>query len=75
MKVNREQLEAYAAMNDEALWKEIRKVAGSKGFSLPEATPQHEQMEKIRSAMLGVEKLTLTDALRILNEFKRNSKK
>ena len=75
MKVNREQLEAYAALGDEALWSEIRKIAGSKGFNLPEATPSHEQMMKIRSAMLSVEKLSLSDALRMVNEYKRSRQK
>ncbi|MBQ8720161.1 MAG: hypothetical protein IJY65_03925 [Clostridia bacterium] len=74
MKVNREQLEAYAALSDEALWSEIRKIAGAKGFNLPEAVPSHAEMMKIRSAMLSVQKLTLTDALRMVNEYKRSNR-
>lgn len=71
MRVNKEELARLAEKSDEELWREIRKLAKGHGFTLPEATPSRENIEKIRRAMLGVEKISLSDAAKIINSYKK----
>ena len=71
MKVNKEKLQKLAAKSDEELWIEIRSIATAHGYTMPQYAPSHQDMEKIRAAMLGVEKMNLTDAIRIIGTCKK----
>ena len=71
MKINKEKFEALANLPDAEMWEEIRKMAGERGFKLPESAPPRETMEKIRSALSGAERLSLADAAKILQGYKR----
>ena len=74
MKVNKEQLKNLAEKSDKELWKNIQQMAKSKGYNLPDTVPSHEDIEKIRRAMLGFEKISLKDAGKIMKNFKNNNK-
>ncbi len=74
MKVNKEKLAELCALGDNELWREIRSIAASHGFSLPEKTPSHSEMQKMREAVSGGAKLRLGEAIRILNNYKRENK-
>ena len=71
MKVNKEQMRKLAEKTDSELWAEIQSLAKSHGYTLPSAIPKHEDIEKIRRALLGVEKISLTEAARIMNNYKK----
>lgn len=71
MKVNKNELQKLASKNDNELWEEIRAIAARHGYTLPTGIPTHADMEKIRSAMLGIERMNLTDAIRIVNACKK----
>ena len=73
MRIDREKLEALAAMPDDQLWAEVVRIAASFGYALPKQTPPHQELEKMRSAARS-EKINVSDALRILNEYKRGSR-
>ena len=49
MKFNREKLKALLALEDDALWREIRGIASGFGFRLPEATPPKCELDKLRA--------------------------
>ncbi|MBQ8528522.1 MAG: hypothetical protein IJ459_02165 [Clostridia bacterium] len=70
MKINKEQIEAMVALPDDALWREIVKIAAGYGIALPEATPSHGDLEKLRGAVSG-SRLNMSDALRVLNNYRR----
>ena len=70
MRINKEQLENLAKLPDDKLWAEIVKVGRAHGFSLPEATPPHSDLERLRGAVTGA-KLNLGDAMRVLNSYKK----
>lgn len=70
MKINKEELERIAALGDDELWQTVVKMAGSYGFKLPEKTPEHSELEKLRSAVNG-NKLNLTDAVKLLNSYRK----
>ena len=72
MKFNKEQLKKLAERPDEELWREIFLMAKSHGYTLPEQTPRHEDIEKIRRALSGCEKISLSDAAKIMNAYKKN---
>jgi hypothetical protein len=65
MKINSEKLRELAALSDSELWGEIRKMAQSFGQTIPERTPAHTEMERIRAALTGTQ-LNLSDAMQIL---------
>ena len=70
MKIDQNKLTALAAMPDEAMWREIVCAAKRHGFSLPEKTPPHEELEKLRAAVTGG-RMNLTGAIRILDKYRR----
>ena len=71
MKVNKEQMKKLAEKSDPELWAEIIALAKSHGYTLPEAMPKHEDIERIRRALLGVEKISLAEAAKIINSYKK----
>ncbi len=72
MKIDKEHLKKLAQKSDEELWREVLTIAKSHGYTLPEAMPKHEDIEKIRRALSGAEKISLTDAAKIMNSYKKN---
>ncbi len=74
MKIDKEKLKAYASLGDAELWGEITKMASQYGYSLPSQTPPHSDMEKIRGIMLGQEKISISEGMKILNTYKQKNK-
>ncbi len=68
-----ERLRALCALGDDELWREVRSIAATHGLRLPEATPPHSEMEKMRAAVSGGG-LNLAGAMRIINEYKRGKR-
>lgn len=73
MKINREKILELAAKPDRELWCEIVKIAASHGISLPEKTPSHEELEKLRGAVTGT-KFGMGDALKILDAYRKSQR-
>ena len=71
MRVNKEKLEALASLPDEKMWEEIKKMADGRGFSLPNEVPSRETMERIRRAMTGAERMSLAEAARLMQKYKK----
>lgn len=70
MRINKEELAKLASLDDEELWRTVVKMAGSYGFKLPEKTPEHSELEKLR-ATVNSSKLNLSDAVKLLNNYRR----
>ena len=75
MRVDKDKLAAMLSRDDESLWREIREIAKSHGFTIPEATPPRSEMEKLRATVKDGSKINLGDAARIINSYKRGMKK
>lgn len=73
MKIDKEKLKKLAEKSDADLWQEILRIAKGHGYSLPETMPKHEDMERIRRAFTGAEKISLSDAAKIMNSYKKNN--
>lgn len=70
MRFDREKLEALAALPDDKLWAEVVRIAESYGYSLPQKTPSHEDLEKMRAATRS-ERINLSEAMRLVNQYKK----
>ena len=70
MRIDKEQIKAIAALPDDKLWATVVSMAKGYGFSLPEKTPPHEELEKLRS-MVNTEKINVGDAVKLLNNYRK----
>ena len=71
MKISQEKMDMLAKMNDAELWREIRIIAKGYGINLPDRTPSHEELEKVRGLISGGGKISLSDAYKIINQYKK----
>ena len=71
MKLDRETIRKLATSDDAALWQTVQKIAGEKGFRLPETTPPQETMERLRGTLSGNGTLSLGEAVRVIAEYKK----
>ncbi len=71
MNIDKAKLEALTSLSDDALWAEIRKMAGSHGLKLPEGTPPHSELKKLRDMCRADSKISMLQAMRIVNDLKR----
>lgn len=60
-----------AKMNDRELWEQIRIIAKEYGINLPDKTPSHEELEKVRGLINGGGKINLSDAYKIMNQYRK----
>ncbi len=74
MRVNKEELKRLAEKSDAELWQSISEIAREHGINLPNKSPDKAELEKIRRAMLGIEKISFTEAMKIVNKYKNQSK-
>ncbi len=70
MKLNKEKIQALAALDDASLWREITSAAQKFGYTLPEKVPASQEMAKIRAAMNQAEKISAMDVARLLSSLK-----
>ena len=70
MKIDNEKLAALAALPDDELWKTVLTIAKSHGFNLPEKTPPHAELQKLRSTVTSG-KPNLREAIKVVNEYRR----
>ncbi len=74
MKFTREELSALAALPDDKLWAEVEKIATGYGINLPNRTPSHEELEKLRQIANGG-KISMPEAMRLINKYKKGGYK
>ena len=72
MRINKEEMKKLAQKPDADLWAEIQALAKNHGYTIPASQPRHEDVEKIRRALLGIEKISLTDAAKIMKNYNKN---
>ena len=74
VRINKEQLNALLSLPDDKLWEEVLRLGGGYGLKLPKSCPAPEQRAALRSAV-NSDKIKMSDAMRILNQIKREGKK
>ena len=71
MRVDKGKLEALASLNDEALWQQIKAIVAGRGIRLPDAPPPHSELEKFRGLCRAERTISFTDAIRLINNYKK----
>ena len=64
-------IDALSRMGDEELWRTIRTIAGKYNVRLKEEVPPAEELNKLRALLKSSDKLSPTDALRIIASYKK----
>jgi hypothetical protein len=70
MKFDKDKLNELVALPDDALWARIVEIARTHGLTLPPRTPEHAELEKLRSIARDGSKLNLGLAMKMLNKYK-----
>lgn len=71
MRLDRDKLMSMVSLPDDELWKMVVEIGKSHGFTLPEKTPPHEELEKLRGIARDGSKLNITGAMKILSKYKK----
>ena len=74
MNIDKDKLKSFTELPDDALWSEVRKIAATHGVKLPEGTPEHTELERLRALCADASKINLLQAMRIVNDVKRRGK-
>ena len=71
MRIDKEKIKTFAALDDKALWEEIKKVGTAHGFKLPENPPAKGELDKVRGALFQTDKINLGEALRVIDKYRK----
>ena len=66
MKFDKKSLEWLAALPDDMLWREIKKIAEAYGLNLGDTAPDKAKLDTVRAMCRGDIKLKLSEAMKIL---------
>ena len=69
MRFDKEKLAELINLPDDQLWKTVVTIGKTHGFVLPERTPPHEELEKLRKIAKDGSKMNVTAAMRILGKY------
>lgn len=72
MKFDRDKLNELVSLSDDELWKKVIEIGKTHGFILPEKTPAHSELEKLRSIARDGSKMNVTSAMKILSKYRGN---
>ena len=70
MRFDKNKIDTLVALPDDMLWAEIVKIASGFGYALPNQTPPHAELEKIRDAARS-QKINVAEALKLVNKYKK----
>ena len=73
MRIDKNKLKEYAALDDEELWRKVIEITAAYGISLPKKTPSKSELEPLRAALLDTDRFNLQTAMRLLNDYKRRN--
>lgn len=72
MKFDKDKLNELVALPDDELWKTVVEIGKSHGFTMPTKTPEHSELEKLRSIARDGSKMNVGLAMKILSKYKGN---
>ncbi len=75
MKFDSSKIHEMLGKSDEEMWREIRMIGSARGVTLPEMPPSTGEMQKIRHALGGAEKMNLSQALSLINNYRKSGGK
>lgn len=72
MRLDKDKLNELVDLPDEELWKTVVEIGKGYGFTLPQQTPSHTEIEKLRSLVRDGSKLNIASAMKILSKYRGN---
>ena len=75
MKFDANAMAALLALDDAALWAQIRRIAASAGLALSETVPPHAELERLRGMMRGAGEGDIGEAMRLVNRFREGGRR
>lgn len=70
MRFDRDKLNELVNLPDDELWKRVIEIAKTHRISLPEKTPDHAELEKLRSIARDGAKMNPASAIRLLSKYR-----
>ena len=70
MRFDKDKLNELVSMPDDELWQQVVKIGKTHGFTLPEKTPSHDELEKLRSIARDGSKMNVGLAMKMLNKYR-----
>ena len=70
MKFDANAMAALLALDDGALWMQIRRIAATAGLTLSETPPPHADLERLRGLMRGAGEGDVAEAMRTLARYR-----
>ena len=72
MKFDKDKLNELVALPDDELWKKVVEIGKSHGFILPAKTPEHSELEKLRSIARDGAKMNPVSVMKLLYKYRGN---
>ena len=69
MRFDKEKLNALIGLPDDELWRTVVTIGKTHGFTLPQKTPPHDELEKLRKIARDGSKMNVGAAMRILSKY------
>lgn len=70
MKFDKDKLNELVSLSDDELWKTVVEIGKTHGFVLPNKTPEHSELEKLRSIARDGSKINVALAMKMLSKYK-----
>lgn len=71
MRLDRDKLISMVSLPDDELWRCVVEIGKTHGFTLPEKTPPHDELEKLRGIARDGAKLNIAGAMKILSKYRK----
>ena len=72
MKFDKDKLNDLVSLPDDEFWRAVKDIGRSHGITLPEKTPAHAELEKLRSIARDGSKMNVGLAVKLLSKYKGN---
>ena len=72
MNFDKDKLNELVSLSDDELWRRVVEIAKSHGFTLPTKTPDHAELEKLRSIARDGSKMNVGLAMKMLSKYRGN---
>ena len=71
VKINKEMILQISNMEDRELWRTVTGIAAGYGIKLNNEMPPKEELNRLRELLRASDRLSLSDALRIIATYKK----
>ena len=71
VKINKEMILQISNMEDKELWRTVTGIAAGYGIKLNQEMPPKEEINRLRELLRSSDRLSLSDALRIIAAYKK----